>query len=80
MNRAGEYVSNGSGEAAYASFRSAALPPVPPLELNADTVRLLVEANRSLAALNTAAGLIPSAARNRVFAYQEYLDILRKDA
>lgn len=60
MNRAGEYISNMTGEAAYQSFRPAALPPAPPLELNADTVQLLIDANRALAMLNTAASLIPS--------------------
>ena len=60
MNRAGEYISNMTGEAMYQSFRPAALPPVPPLELNDDTVQLLIDANRALATLNTAASLIPS--------------------
>ena len=60
MNRAGEYISNMTGEAMYQSFRHAALPPVPPLELNDDTVQLLIDANRALATLNTAASLIPS--------------------
>ena len=60
MNRAGEYIRNISGEAAYQSFRPASLPPVPPVELDADLIRLLVEANRELAKLNTAASLIPN--------------------
>ncbi len=60
MNRAGEHVINMTGETAYRSFRPAVLPPVPPLELNADTVELLIKANRALAALDTAAGDIPS--------------------
>ena len=60
MNRAGEYIRNMSGEAAYQSFRPASLPPVPPVELDADLIRLLVEANRELAKLNTAASLIPN--------------------
>ena len=60
MNRAGEYIRNMSGEAAYQSFRPASLPPLPPVELDAALIRLLVEANRELAKLNTAASLIPN--------------------
>lgn len=61
MNRAGEYISNLSGEALYRSFRPAPLPPVPALEPDAETVRLLIQANRALERLNTASGLIPNA-------------------
>lgn len=60
MNRAGEYISNMTDAAVYQSFRPATLPPDPPLELNDDTVQLLIDANRTLATLNTAASLIPS--------------------
>ncbi len=60
MNRAGEYVSNLSGEACYRSFRPAPLPPMPPLMLNEDTMQLLINANRKLSELNTVASLIPS--------------------
>ena len=60
MNRAGEYINNMTGEAAYQSFRPAALPPVPPLELNDDVVQLLIDANRELSRLNTTASLIPN--------------------
>ena len=60
MNRAGEYISNMTGTAAYQSFRPAILPPDPPLKLNDDTMQLLINANRALATLNTAASLIPS--------------------
>lgn len=59
MNRAGEYIQNMTGEAAYQSFRPSPLPPKPPLEMDKDMVALLVEANRELTALNTAATLIP---------------------
>lgn len=61
MNRAGEYISNLSGEALYRSFRPAPLPPVPALEPDEETVRLLIQANRALERLNTASGLIPNA-------------------
>ena len=58
MNRAGEYVRNMTGEAGYQSFRPSPLPPS--LGLDADSIRLLVDANRELAILNTASSLIPS--------------------
>ena len=60
MNRSGEYIRNMTGEAEYRSFRPAALPPEPALELNEEMLRLLVEANRRLAQLDTAAQLIPN--------------------
>ena len=60
MNRAGEFIRNMTGEAAYMSFRPASLPPEPPLELDADLIRLLIDANCELARLNTAAAMIPS--------------------
>ncbi len=60
MNRAGEFVSNLTGEMAYRSFRPTPLPPVPPLALNEDTIRLLIDANRKLSELNTASSLLPS--------------------
>lgn len=60
MNRAGTFITNMSGEAAYRSFRPAALPPQPELELDDEMLRLLVQANRRLAQLDTAAHTIPS--------------------
>jgi hypothetical protein len=54
MNRAGAYVNHITGNATYQSFRPAPLPPES-LELNSDSVQLLIEANRELAKLNTAA-------------------------
>ena len=61
MNRAGEYITNMSGDAAYKSFRPSALPPVPPLDLKSDITQLLIEANAWLAKLNSAAVHIASA-------------------
>ena len=61
MNRAGAYISNMTGDAAFQSFRPSPLPPHPPLELNSDSVQLLIDASRELTKLNTAAGLIPCA-------------------
>lgn len=60
MNRSGEYVRNMTGEAEYRSFRPAPLPPEPALEMNDELLPLLVDANRCLAQLDTAAQLIPN--------------------
>jgi len=60
MNRAGAYVTNMTGEAAYQSFRPSPLPPNPPLALDSDCLQLLIDANKELAKLNVAANLIPS--------------------
>ena len=61
MDRAGKYISNLFGEAAYRSFSPAPLPPEPALDINDDILKLLVESSRSLQKLDTAAQLIPSA-------------------
>ncbi len=60
MGRAGELVTNLSGEAAYQSFKPSPLPPNPELNINSDIVKKLVEANRDLVRLDTAAKLIPN--------------------
>ena len=60
MGRSGEWVTNLSGEAAYQSFRPSPLPPNPELDIDSDIVKKLVEANRDLVRLDTAAKLIPS--------------------
>lgn len=60
MNRSGEYVRNMTGEAEYRSFRPSPLPPEPALEIDEELLRLLVEANRRLAQLDTASQLIPN--------------------
>ena len=59
-NRAGHYATNLSGEMAYKSFMPNPLPPVPPIELSGDMVRLLVEANSQIAVLNNMAAHIPN--------------------
>lgn len=59
-NRAGEWKRNMSGEAAYQSFIPAPLPPEPPIELDAETIEILVRANRQLAALDGIAARIPN--------------------
>ncbi|MBQ3333993.1 MAG: Fic family protein [Eubacteriaceae bacterium] len=45
----------------YQSFRPAALPPIPALNLDSHMIKKLVEANRNLVKLDTAAKLIPNA-------------------
>lgn len=60
MGRSGEFVNNLSGEAAYKSFKPAPLPPNPELNIDSDMVKKLVEANRNLVRLDTAAKLIPN--------------------
>ena len=60
MGRSGELVTNLSGEAAYQSFKPSPLPPNPELNISSDIVKKLVEANRDLVRLDTAAKLIPN--------------------
>lgn len=60
MNRAGEWIKNLSGKAAYKSFRPAPLPPRPELSMDSDMVNILVEANQSLVRLDTASKFIPN--------------------
>lgn len=59
-NRAGFYYTNLSGEAQYKSFVPNPLPPNPPVELNNTLVKTLVEANSSLAVLESISSRIPS--------------------
>lgn len=58
MSRAGEYISNLSGEAEYKSFRPTPLP----VEINIDTemLSLLTDATKSLATLDTLSSYIPN--------------------
>lgn len=58
--RSGSYKTNLSGEAAYQSFVPAPLPPSPPIELDAETIDLLIKANKQLALLEGLATRIPS--------------------
>ncbi|MDL2233230.1 Fic family protein [Ruminococcaceae bacterium OttesenSCG-928-L11] len=58
--RAGAFKTNLSGEAAYQSFTPAPLPPNPPIEMDAETVALLVNANKQLALLEGLATRIPN--------------------
>lgn len=60
MNRSGKYIENMTGEALYKSFRPSALPPEPPLVIDERLLKLLVDANKQLAQLDTASQLIPN--------------------
>lgn len=61
MNRAGKCVDNLTGEATYQSFKPNPLPPVPEILLDEEIVKLVVDANRQLAKLDTASQLISNA-------------------
>ena len=58
MRRAGEYISNLSGEAMYKSFRPAPLPPV--IDMDKEMVSLLISATKALATLDTLSSYIPN--------------------
>lgn len=58
MNRAGIYVDNLTGEAAYQSFKPNPLPPVPEIQMDDEMVKLLIDANKQLVKLDTASQLI----------------------
>lgn len=60
MDRAGKLKTNLSGEAAYKSFTPSPLPPNPTVELDNETVELLVKANKQLALLEGIAVRIPN--------------------
>lgn len=59
-NRAGEFRTNLSGEAAYKSFVPSPLPPDPAIEMDEEMVGLLVEANKSIAVLEGISSRIPN--------------------
>lgn len=59
MSRSGEYIRNLSGESVYRSFRPSPLPPDPPIELDAEGIALLVEANKRLSLLDGLSRHIP---------------------
>jgi len=58
--RSGNYQANLSGEAAYRSFVPSPLPPEPRIDLDAETVELLIRANRQIALLEGSTNRIPS--------------------
>ena len=58
-DRAGTYRTNLSHDAQYRSFIPSKLPPDPPIVIDDDMVRLLVEANRRMATLNSISSSIP---------------------
>ncbi len=59
-NRAGQKRTNFSGELIYKSFLPTPLPPHPPLELDAEGLRLLVSANKQLGILDAISLRIPN--------------------
>ena len=60
LKRAGSLQTNLTGEMSYKSFRPTPLPPVPPIELDQDTLNLLIQANKQLATLESIVSRIPS--------------------
>jgi Fic family protein len=62
MERAGFYKTNLTGEMSYKSFLPSPLPPVPSIELDSDTVNLLINAHKQLAVLESIASRIPNVA------------------
>lgn len=60
QNRAGSFVRNLSGGLAYLSFMPSPLPPVPPLQLDAQMTALLIETSRKVAYLDAISEKIPS--------------------
>ena len=58
MQRAGEYISNLTGEAMYKSFRPAPLPPV--FNIDDEMVTQLTGATKALATLDTISSFIPN--------------------
>ena len=59
-NRAGKLISNLSGEAEYKSFLPNPLPPVPNIEIDRETEKLLIEANKKVALLEGLSSRIPN--------------------
>lgn len=59
-NRAGRFRTNLSGEAAYKSFVPNSLPPIPEVEMDETMVKALVDANKSLASLESISSRIPN--------------------
>ena len=59
-NRAGGFVKNLSGEMEYLSFRPSPLPPDPPIDINNDILKKLVDANKNIAILESLSSRIPN--------------------
>lgn len=59
-NRAGSFRTNLSGEAAYKSFVPSPLPPIPEVEMHDEMIKALVDANKSIASLESLSSRIPN--------------------
>ncbi len=59
-NRAGCIVRNLSGDFAYESFKPSPLPPDPPIEMDGDMLKKLIEANKNIAILESLSSRIPN--------------------
>ena len=60
LNRAGELITNLSGDASYKSFRPNALPPTPPVRVEGELFENLMAASRATASLDSVASRIPN--------------------
>lgn len=58
--RAGCFIKNLSGDVAYDSFKPSPLPPVPSIEIDADMLAKLIEANKNIAILESLSSRIPN--------------------
>lgn len=60
MNRAGEFITNLSGELQYQSFKPNPLPPNPPIILDEESIRLIANANRTIGILEGISKQVPN--------------------
>ena len=58
--RAGFFINNLSEKMSYKSFQPAPLPPIPPIQLDEDSLTKLIDANKKIALLNGLASRIPN--------------------
>lgn len=60
QNRAGQFITNLSGEAEYRSFKPSPLPPTPPIVLDDEGSALLIDAHSKVSVLNALSSRIPN--------------------
>lgn len=60
QNRAGQFITNHSGEAEYRSFKPSPLPPTPPIVLDDEGIALLIDAHSKVSVLNALSSRIPN--------------------
>lgn len=60
QNRAGQFITNLSGEAEYRSFKPSPLPPTPPIVLDDEGSAFLIDAHSKVSVLNALSSRIPN--------------------